>query len=346
MNSPLPLRSALPLLLAATLPAQAVVFSSTFDGALPAEVAPGVAQQTGVQGYAGLGPAGNQCGGTFLRSPTGNSVTIALTGLPPHNAIQLDFLFAAIDSLDGTGAFPSGDFFRIDIDGNTFFRESFANALSSQVQSYIAPPGVTLARMIDLGFSGPGSYYTDSAYWLGADPQFQAIGHSASTLTIAMQIEGPGIQPLNDESWAIDNLTIRALQLSNPGSVLAYGTSCGPTLSAFGVPTIGQGLPVFATDLPASTLFAGLAFGLTNGAPFPLALDFLGAPGCSMLHDASITTGLSMLVQLPAATFTLPIPNNPPLVGFTLFLQAWSFAPGVNALGVVTSNGLRVQIGQ
>jgi hypothetical protein len=339
------LSTALPLLLAIALPAQTVVFTSNFDGALPAQVAPGVAQFEGVQGYAGLGPAGDQFGGTFLRSPTGNVVTIQLTGLPPHNAIQLDFLFAAIDSLDGTGSFPSGDFFRIDIDGNTFFRESFANALPSQIQSYTAPPGVTLARMVDLGFSGPGSYYTDSAYWLGGDPQFQAIGHSAATLTLTLQIEGPGIQSLGDESWAIDNLTIRALQASNPGSVLAYGTSCGPTLSAFGVPAIGQSLPIFAGNLPASTLVAGLAFGLTNAAPFPLALDFLGAPGCFMLHDASLATGLSMLVQLPAATFTLPIPNNPPLVGAVLFLQSWAFAPGVNDLGIVTSNGLRVQIG-
>ena len=129
-----------------------------------------------MQGFAGLGPTGNQFANTFLRSATGNPVTIQLSGLPAHNAIALDFLFAAIDSLDGTGSFPGGDFFAIEIDGNIFFRESFANAMTSQFQSYAPPPGVTLARMVDLGFTGPGSFYTDSAYWFGGDPVFQMIG--------------------------------------------------------------------------------------------------------------------------------------------------------------------------
>lgn len=345
---PLSLRT-LPLLLAALAPAQTVVFTSTFDGTLPPEITPGTALLTGVQGYAGLGPAGAAFGGTFLRSETGNVVTIQLNGLPPHNAIQLDFLFAAIDSLDGTGTFPAGDFFAIRIDGNTWFRESFANASPSQIQSYVAPPGVTLARMIDLGFSGPGSYYTDSAYWLGADPLFQTIGHTASSLTITMQIEGAGIQGLGDESWAIDNLTIRTLQTTNPGSLLAYGTSCGPSLSGFGNPRIGQSLPIFLQNLPAGTVLPALAIGVSDttfgSVPLPLPLDFLGAPGCFLLHDVAIDAGAPMLLQGNAGTSSFAFPNNPAFVGFTFFLQGWALAPGANALGISFSNGLRVQLG-
>jgi hypothetical protein len=259
----LPLRlPILATLIAPMLPmlaAQTVVFSDDFNGSLPAQVSPGTAQLVGVQGYAGLGPTGNQFGGAFLRSATGNPVTITLTGLPPHNAIEVAFLFAAIDSLDGTGAFPSGDFFAIEIDNNLFFRESFANALPSQVQSYPAPPGVTLARMVDLGFTGPGGNYTDSAYWLGGDPQFQTIGHTADTLTIRLQVEGPGIQPLNDESWAIDNLTIRTLTVGNPGSITAYGASCGPVLSALGNPILGGTLSTFLANLPPNCAAAARA---------------------------------------------------------------------------------------
>lgn len=184
------------------------VFFSDFDGALPAQITPGSATLTAVQGYAGLGPAGNQFSGNFLRSATGNTVTLALTGLPTHDTISLAFLFAAIDSLDGTGAFPAGDFFKIVFDGATLFSESFANATPAQIQSYVSPAGVELARHVDLGFSGPGSFYTDSAYDLGADPRFANFAHTGSTATIEFFIFGPGIQSLDDESWAMDRLRV------------------------------------------------------------------------------------------------------------------------------------------
>lgn len=335
-------------LLPCTLAGQTAVFSSDF-ATLPAAVDPGTALLEGVQGYAGLGPTGDQFGGTFLRSATGNPVTISLTGLPPHNAIALDFLFAAIDSLDGTGTFPQGDFFAIRIDGNTFFRESFANATLSQVQSYVPPPGVELARHVDLGFSGPGSFYTDSAYWLGGDPQFQHIGHSGPSLTITMQIEGPGIQPLNDESWAIDNLTITVFTLTTPGSATAYGTSCGPGLSVFGVPTVGLPMPVFEQDLPAGTLLTGLGIGLSDtiagATPLPYMLDPIGGTGCFVLHDAVIATEWPLLLQGNAGTATLTVPTGFAAPGLTFYLQSWGYAPGSNPLGLVFSNGVRVVMG-
>jgi hypothetical protein len=178
-----------------------------FESALPASVAPGTAFVTGVQNFAGLGPAGNQFGGNMLRSATGNVVTITLSGLPAHSSVNLSFLFAAIDSLDGAGSFPAGDYLKITFDGATIFREAFANATETQVQTYLAPPGVELARRVELGF-GAGTFYTDSAYNMGADPQFQLLPHTASTLTLTFEIESSALQGLDDESWGIDNLRI------------------------------------------------------------------------------------------------------------------------------------------
>lgn len=189
-------------------PRTVTFFHTDFEEAtLVPQLAPGAAAIDGVQKYAGLGNA-VKFAGHFLRSPTGNTVTLTLAGLPSHHAVDVLFLFAAIDSLDGTGTFPQGDFFRVDVDGATIFRESFANATPDQVQSYVPPPGVELARRIDLGFQGPGGYYTDSAYDLAADPAFSGIPHSASTLTVTFVIEGPGIQALTDESWAMDELRV------------------------------------------------------------------------------------------------------------------------------------------
>ena len=211
----------------ATIAAPTVVFQTDFDGLLPTEISPGTATLTGVQGYAGLGPAGNQFGGNFLRSETGNTVRLQLKNLPSHNTISLEFLFAAIDSLDGTGTFPAGDFFKIVFDGATLFSESFANATLSQIQSYVPPAGVELARHVNLGFSGPGSFYTDSAYNLGADPLFSNFAHSASSATIEFFIFGPGNQDINDESWAMDNLRVSVLTNGNtipePGSLALLG---------------------------------------------------------------------------------------------------------------------------
>ncbi len=83
---------------------------------------------------------------------------------------------------------------------------------------------LSLARRVYLGFSGPGSYYTDSAYNLGADPIFSNISHSASTLGIQFSIQGVGIQSLSDESRAMDNLTITAAPVPVPAAAWLFGS--------------------------------------------------------------------------------------------------------------------------
>lgn len=183
-----------------------------FDGSstLPANIDPGTAVLTPSQGFEPLGPEGNKFGSTFLRGPTGTVITLTLTDLPPHETLSLSLLFAAIDSLDGEGTFPAGDYFKITLDGVIVFRESFANAIVSQIQSYNPPAEVVLARHQDLGFGGPGGYYTDSAYDFGLDPTLQNLAHTASTATLKFELEGEGVQSIDDESWAIDNIRVTA----------------------------------------------------------------------------------------------------------------------------------------
>src|SRR5690606_34166296 len=127
-----------------------------------------------------------------------------------------------------TGVFPAGDFFKIVFDGVTLFSESFANALPDQIQSYVPPPGVELARRVDLGFSGPGSFYTDSAYNLGADPRFANFAHTGTTARIEFFTFGEGLQSLDDESWAMDNLRVGVTTIGasvpEPGTLLLLAT--------------------------------------------------------------------------------------------------------------------------
>lgn len=184
-----------------------VVLNTDFDGTLLTEISPGTALLEGVQNFAGLGAGGVVFANQFLRSATANTVTVTLTNLPKHTSINLGFLLAAIDSLDGTGTFPSGDFLNVSLDGTSVFRESFANATNSQIQSYMPPAGGELARRQELGFQ-VGGYYLDSAYNMNLEPKFNAIGHTGSTAQFTFLIEGEGVQTLDDESWAMDNLQI------------------------------------------------------------------------------------------------------------------------------------------
>jgi len=139
-------------------------------------------------------------------------------------------------------------------DGNTLFSESFANATPDQIQSYVPPAGVQLARHLDLGFSGPGSYYTDSAYNFGADPRFSNFAHTGSTATIEFFIFGVGNQSLDDESWAMDNLSV---------SVTTREVSNVPeptSLALFGLGLAGLGFSCRNSRLPrVPEIFLGLA---------------------------------------------------------------------------------------
>jgi hypothetical protein len=201
--------SSAPMMCGGTDSESVVVFATDFDSeALPAEISPGAAKLTPVQGFAGVGTAPRKFGGNFLRSPGNDRVTLELSGLPPHDKLDLRVLFAAIDSLDGSGVTPpAGDYFVVRVDDVVIFMESFAHAREYQVQSYVPPAGVQLVRRKPLGFHGGGEY-NDSAYDFGKDPAFLGIVHTASTVTISFELVGVGVQNINDESWAIDNLEV------------------------------------------------------------------------------------------------------------------------------------------
>lgn len=187
----------------------AVVFYTNFDsGPLASEIMPGTARLTGVQGYAGLGTDPHKFGGRFLRSATENRVTLQLSDLPAHDTLDLRFLFAAIDSLDGSGTYPAGENFIVRVDDVVIFMESFANSGDDKVQSYVPPAGVELARRVELGFRNSDVCYVDSAYDLGKDPTFLGIAHTASSVTISFEYVGEGSQILEDESWAFDELEV------------------------------------------------------------------------------------------------------------------------------------------
>jgi hypothetical protein len=132
-----------------------------------------------------------------------------------HTNISLRFLLAAIDTWDGSfsaeGA-PIPDYFNVTVDGTTIFFHTLENYNPGGSQTYVPPEGVLLTpppfRELGFTFRGDPPDFGDTAYDLGADPTFLIIPHTASTLTVSWFTSGAGWQGGDDESWAIDNVSV------------------------------------------------------------------------------------------------------------------------------------------
>jgi len=196
----------------------APVFFTDFESGVPAEFSD-VTVAVGTQGYAGFG-----FGGTFLRNTTASSTLLTLGNLPAHTALGISFDLAIIDSWDGStfigGAAPS-DFFNVRLNGVTVFSATFDNFFQSD---QTAPTVNTITFGAQLGFTGtlPGAIfledgtridgpiaYVDSAYNMGHPAAgLSNIPHSGNAAIIEFFASGSGWQGGNDESWAIDNLSV------------------------------------------------------------------------------------------------------------------------------------------
>ena len=129
------------------------------------------------------------------------------------------------------------------------------------------------------------------------------------------------------------------------GQVTAYGTGCGGcSAGAIGAPEIGElGFEltlVGAEPASAAVAWLGVSDQAWEGFALPLDLAFLGAPGCQLL-----TSGELAFVQLASpsgeAAQSLPLPNNPALIGASVYAQWSVLEAGANALGLVFSDALR-----
>jgi Concanavalin A-like lectin/glucanases superfamily len=129
-----------------------------------------------------------------------------------------------------------------------------------------------------------------------------------------------------------------------------YGTGCGSpalTFTPTNTPVIGTTGTAEITNSP--TIYAGASMGWSNTSIFPLTLPFeltmVGMPGCYLLQSNQVfglgtTPGVGGTIQ-----FTYPVPFQPSLLGGHVYLQAYAYAPGANALEFIASNGIDWLIG-
>ncbi len=182
----------------------AVAFSYTedFQGAVGAS---GVAWSTTATETAPADPNRRFLG----RFASADSVTVTIA-LPPHSMISLSFDFLALSSWDGSHVASYNDRFEVGLDGVPIFNESFAQAFlapAGRLQTYgpnpTNPAGTGAVEVNTLGYLW-GRRPADTVYRL----EFLDLPHTAST--VSFTFSGINLQPLNDESWGIDNVDVQA----------------------------------------------------------------------------------------------------------------------------------------
>lgn len=122
------------------------------------------------------------------------------------------------------------------------------------------------------------------------------------------------------------------------------GTGCGqpPLAHTATRPRLGSVATLTVTDLPAPRI--GVA--MIGGALSPgLDLTTIGMAGCTLFVGPLITS-LPFASSGSTGTLTLPIPPNSNLVGVSIASQGLAVSPAANPLGLVTSNGMRLTLGE
>lgn len=191
--------------------AQAAYYDVNFDAGKPSEFSGG--NLVSVQGFNGIGNAGNTFTGNYLRS--NGTVSLTLNNLPTHTGISLSFLLAVLDSWDGPAGFNccGPDVFKVSVDGTQVFNNTF-NIFGHSGTDYNAPSGGQLAYGSNYAAT---SYWVDQAFDMGLDAAFQSIAHTGKTLTITwQQLYSQGY---DDESFALDNVRINLLGEPKPNKV-------------------------------------------------------------------------------------------------------------------------------
>ncbi|SFF78347.1 PEP-CTERM protein-sorting domain-containing protein [Duganella sp. CF458] len=193
------------LAVAASIPASAdVLYSNNFETNTNGFTGAGFL--TGTQGYGALG-----FGQQMLRNNApGNPAAASVLNLNFGGAVSdanLSFSFGALDSWDGNNC-CGPDYFNIRVDGNLLFTQNFNISNGSPaVNAHLT----TLSYGNQLGFSG----WADQAYTISLNLGNLAAGDH----TIEFFASGNLWQAGEDESWAIDNISLAGEQAVPPADV-------------------------------------------------------------------------------------------------------------------------------
>lgn len=193
---------------------------------------------------------------------------------------------------------------------------------------------ITYITWLDVPTKG----YTDANTW-----QLQFDRNTGAVTWAWLSMSGIG------KSLIGSNRGLHSLDLGNydlsaqlPSGFRVGSTNLNPMELAATVPTFGGTATFTTTSIPANAAVLMQVIGLT---PYPQGLDMgpLGMPGCRQYASADAV--FTLVPSGGQAVYTIGVPNDIGLMGLPLVGQTLAFAPGLNTLGVLASNGVHAVVG-
>lgn len=127
-----------------------------------------------------------------------------------------------------------------------------------------------------------------------------------------------------------------------PSSFSTSAADTNPLALSSGRPVINTTFALTTTNIPAASAFAFTILSFTQLNPAQ-ELTAFGMPGC--YQHVGFDSVNPALASAGSASLNVSVPNNPSLVNVVLTSQSIAFAPGVNVLGALSSNGIRLTLG-
>jgi hypothetical protein len=179
-------------------------------------------------------------------------------------------------------------------------------------------------------------------FWIGID-------HAAQTTLLSQVTGGTGSGGAYYRTGFASgaNWTRSGLITAPAFRVFCAPVPAVPALAASTSPRVSGSFALqLSACAPSVPAFYELGFSSTswNGIPLPFSFAPLGGGTCSLLVSADIGIGAATNAQ-GSASQNFTVPNQPLLIGARIFAQGLVFDAPANALGVVSSNGLRLTIG-
>jgi len=216
-------------------------------------------------------------------------------------------------------------------------------AIHGASMAYDATRAVTVLFGGD--FLSNATWEWDGRGWLGlaltpAPPadRYRAMTYDTGRRQIVLAMASGQMPPADTSVWEYGPLGPAFTTFS----VGCAGTHGMPLLAATSLPRIGQFLHLSMTSLPINAPGL-LLFGASRTAwgllPLPLRLDAIGMTGCQLLVSGDVLLGLPSSGATGSVLLSVPLPNDPGLVGGVFFNQAFLLDLGANAGGVIATNG-------
>jgi hypothetical protein len=160
---------------------------------------------------------------------------------------------------------------------------------------------------------------------------FGAVAVAGNGWLVGFAAPAPNVDPASRNLSATGPLGFATAAVDAPALALAASA-----------PKLGTNATLTTTNLPAGALGSVQVLGLARFDP-GIDLAAVGMPGC--LQSTDLTVVEVAMASGGAATYVLPVPYDPVLMGLAVHAQSAAFAPGANAAGLVTSNGVTLTVG-